>query len=269
MKRSILVLLCMALGIFVVSSAMAYTPGAGVPGSPHDLSLGHQPSPADPLARICIFCHTPHHAYKLDVSQGGPGPLGSGDIAPADFDYLPLWNHMLLGNPYVGSYSPYYAGPGAPTVGPKATNATLGQPGGTSLLCLSCHDGSIAMNQYGTSSACTSVTGSDFMAGCMVIGLDGILQNHHPIGFNYVNVWGAGLVDDEIRDPNNTAYTLTPPVAGSMISTHLYGTGNTQMECGTCHSVHNTGNTGEILLWRSDASSALCLTCHAKGPYVP
>jgi hypothetical protein len=29
--------------------------------------------------------------------------------------------------------------------------------------------------------------------------------------------------------------------------------------------VHNTGNTGETLLWRSDKDSRLCLTCHGKG----
>ncbi|MFI5395332.1 MAG: cytochrome c3 family protein [Candidatus Binatia bacterium] len=46
---------------------------------------------------------------------------------------------------------------------------------------------------------------------------------------------------------------------------HLYGPGGTRMECATCHSVHNTGNTGETLLWRSDAGSRLCLTCHDKG----
>jgi predicted CXXCH cytochrome family protein len=41
------------------------------------------------------------------------------------------------------------------------------------------------------------------------------------------------------------------------------------MECGTCHAVHNKGNTGETLLWRSDFQSQLCLTCHDKGLYVP
>ncbi|MBI5506158.1 MAG: hypothetical protein HY899_15290, partial [Deltaproteobacteria bacterium] len=46
---------------------------------------------------------------------------------------------------------------------------------------------------------------------------------------------------------------------------HLLGAGNTMMECGTCHSVHNKGNTGESLLWRSDVNSQLCLTCHDKG----
>jgi predicted CXXCH cytochrome family protein len=46
---------------------------------------------------------------------------------------------------------------------------------------------------------------------------------------------------------------------------HLSGPGNTMLECSTCHSVHNRGNTGEYLLWRSDISSRLCLSCHDKG----
>jgi predicted CXXCH cytochrome family protein len=37
------------------------------------------------------------------------------------------------------------------------------------------------------------------------------------------------------------------------------------LECTSCHSVHNTGNTGERLLWRSDVRSQLCLSCHDKG----
>jgi predicted CXXCH cytochrome family protein len=40
------------------------------------------------------------------------------------------------------------------------------------------------------------------------------------------------------------------------------------MECSTCHSVHNKGNGGETLLWRSDQNSELCLTCHDKGLYT-
>ena len=40
------------------------------------------------------------------------------------------------------------------------------------------------------------------------------------------------------------------------------------LECASCHSVHNTGNDGESLLWRSDINSELCLTCHMKGTYT-
>ena len=53
--------------------------------------------------------------------------------------------------------------------------------------------------------------------------------------------------------------------AAGSVRDHLYGPGSTKLECGSCHSVHNTGNTGESLLWRSDQDSRLCLTCHAKG----
>jgi predicted CXXCH cytochrome family protein len=38
-----------------------------------------------------------------------------------------------------------------------------------------------------------------------------------------------------------------------------------QMECTTCHDVHNTKNEGEKFLWASDENSDLCMTCHLKG----
>jgi predicted CXXCH cytochrome family protein len=69
--------------------------------------------------------------------------------------------------------------------------------------------------------------------------------------------------DDEIR--NADAAMLTPT---TFVRDHLYGAGNARMECGTCHSVHNKGNAGERLLWRSDQNSKLCLTCHDKGLYT-
>ena len=73
-------------------------------------------------------------------------------------------------------------------------------PGSTSLLCLSCHDGSIAVNSYGNSPAQLSKsvsTGSAMMAPSYQIGTGKYLGNHHPIGFNYGNVQA---VDTEIRD---------------------------------------------------------------------
>ena len=82
--------------------------------------------------------------------------------------------------------------------------------------------------------------------------------HHHPIGFPYDAVQAA---DPEIRTSD------TELLAGDPVSNHLYGFDNT-LECGSCHSVHNTGNQGESLLWRSDQNSELCLTCHAKGYYT-
>ena len=52
-------------------------------------------------------------------------------------------------------------------------------------------------------------------------------------------------------------------MVGSVTISDLLWNGN--MECTTCHDVHNTKNTGEKFLWKSDAQSAFCLTCHLKS----
>jgi predicted CXXCH cytochrome family protein len=277
MKRLANGWLAVALGLFVAAAASAYTgsytPGAGINNTPHDLpntttGMGYQAAnPTDPLNRICIFCHAPHNTYRLHSANGGPGAgVGSGPEAPMAYDYLPLWNHALTQNLV---YQMYQNGPGAPQVGDKASQAieqfnALGtvSPNGTSLLCLSCHDGSVAVNVYGNADqpATSRSNGAAFIGAGYIIGKDAYLGNHHPISFDYDQAWVA---DGEIRDPG--AFNMT---ATTTVRDHLYGAGNTKLECGSCHSVHNTGNGGESLLWRTDAGSGLCLACHAKGTYV-
>jgi len=273
MKRYLQALCVVALGLFLASSAPAftgsYTPGTGINGTVHDLSAPNQAAhgmaytPADSLNRICIFCHAPHNTYKLTVANGGPGAgIGGGPEAPTDdFTYLPLWNHTLQSNT---SYAMYNNGPGAPQSGAKASQAMLNGmvPGSTSLLCLSCHDGQIAVNSYGNSSQLPGSIGAGgaFISSSYQIGKDRYLGNHHPIGFDYDAV-AAG--DPEIRGADVAQLTPT-----SFVRDHLLGAGNTLMECGTCHAVHNKGNSGETLLWRSDQNSELCLTCHDKGLYT-
>lgn len=254
------------VGVLVIAStAFAYTgsyvPGAGINGTVHDLSVAHNgmsytANPADPLNRICVFCHAPHNTYRLSAAGGGAGPQ-----ADASFDYLPLWNHTLQASV---AYSMYENGPGAPQIGSHASQAILNgmTPGSVSLLCLSCHDGSVAVNLYGNStqlSRSVSIGTSAISLG-YVIGKDKYLGNHHPIGFNYDIVQSG---DVEVRSADTVMLTPT-----TLVRDHLYGAWNTQMECATCHSVHNKGNTGETLLWRSDQNSELCLTCHDKGIYT-
>jgi len=269
MKKTLFLITLLACCLFVASGAIAYLPDSGVPGSPHDLTTGGSdfPSQSDTLNRICIFCHTPHNAYRLNAANSGLP--GGGPQAPDAYTYLPLWNHLLpSADP---TYALYYNGPGEPQsyTDPKSAQSIVlmsGQtaPGGTSLLCLSCHDGSISVNSYGNNTSqppsvqsYISNNGTIIGAG-YIIGQSMNLQNHHPVGFNYNTVQSI-----------DTAIALATAVdfnSGDPVSNHLYGAGNTMMECGTCHSVHNTGNSGETLLWRSDGNSALCLTCHIKGP---
>ena len=262
MRSNVLGVLVAACGLILAGNAMA-APGDGINGSVHDLAVGiYAANPPDnQLAdatkpRICIYCHAPHNTYKLSPANLGPGAAGAGPQAPDAFNYLPLWNHDLTTN--YAAYTMYFSGPGRPLTGPKALQAFNAMtPGSVSLLCLSCHDGSVAVNAYGNndqlqrshSGGGTPITNQRY-----IIGKDNYLGNHHPIGFNYAAV---SAVDTEIRD----ASLATMGTAGT-VADHLY---NSKMECATCHSVHNKGNTGESLLWRSDAASRLCLTCPNKG----
>ena len=265
MKRFAMGMLTVVLGLSAASPVLAYTgsypPGAGINGTVHDLSTVHNgmnyvASPTDPLKRICIFCHAPHNTYRLSTATGGAGPQAS-----AAFDYLPLWNHMLQA---VTVYTPYENGPGAPQSGSHASQAILNGMtiGGTSLLCLSCHDGSVAVNAYGNGDQKSQSSGGLAISPAYQIGKDKYLGNHHPIGFNYDTVQ---LGDTEIRSADTAQLTPT-----TFVRDHLYagsGGASANMECGTCHAVHNKGNAGETLLWRSDQNSELCLTCHDKGLY--
>jgi predicted CXXCH cytochrome family protein len=263
----------LALGPLAMAYTGTYTPGAGINLTPHDLGTVHNGMnytavPPDPVGgRICIFCHAPHNTYRLSPANGGPPPgIGAGPQAADEFTYLPLWNHTLP-NP-VPNYEMYNNGPGAPQVGPKASQAMQQgflQPGSVSLLCLSCHDGSIAVNSYGNvdQPPSSQSTGTTVIAPGYQVGQDFYLGNHHPISFDYDLAWAG---DIEIRDPDVTNMTPT-----TLVRDHLFGNGlggSTYLECASCHSVHNKGNSGEMLLWRSDQNSELCLTCHDKGIYT-
>lgn len=293
MKKLLLMVLCLAIVVLSASMVWAfgslYTPGVGINNTVHDIPVvGY--APADPNARICIYCHAPHNSIKLSVANGGNPLGGGGAAAPDQYDYLPLWNHQLT----LQTYDMYYNGPGEPAAGAHRSQAidlfsSLGStgPGGISLLCLSCHDGTIAVNAYGMGydgSAPTQPSGSYPTGASSTIDLAyqigglGNLQNHHPVGFSYTDArtGGGGLsaADSELRNETTTNMNILNGT-NVTIAEHLYtGSGaslsrctSNCMECGTCHSVHNKGNSGERLLWRSDNNSRLCLTCHDKGTY--
>ncbi len=134
---------------------------------------------------------------------------------------------------------------------------------GVSLLCMSCHDGVTAVNAYSQTSgsvlnAVANTAGSNIDPSKSSAGFKGDMNNHHPMGFQYVAVQ---VVDAEIADPN----TVMVPNTSTTIADLLYGPNHT-MECVTCHDVHNTQNEqdAERFLWRSDNQSNFCLTCHLK-----
>jgi predicted CXXCH cytochrome family protein len=249
MKKHLWFILAICM-LFVASIAMA-APGDGLPGNgikltAHDLSSNTAWGPTfgdtteqAGLDRICIYCHAPHNTLKLADAAG--------------INYLPLWNHNVTVQTYA-MYSPGTDLPSDPNHQSKAAELLVGQnrPGGVSRLCLSCHDATVATNAYGQYGASSKGAGNKFVTGAFIIGGNGDLSNHHPIGFDYDI---AQASDDELA-PKVTQ------MGNVKIQDLLWAN---KMECTTCHDVHNTKNQGEKFLWISDANSNFCLTCHLKN----
>mgnify|MGYP003574051340 CR=1 FL=1 len=162
----------------------------------------------------CGTCHIPHNADAVTVGA----PLWSHDISSAGF------------TSYTGT----------------DMDATTGAPSGTSLLCLSCHDGTVDLDAHDQKAGVATVLK---MTGSALVGTD--LSNDHPVSFTWVNE--AGL-----HDPTATLSGLGANIDDDM----LFGAGNDQMECASCHDAHNDANGS--FLRKSNANSALCLTCHNK-----
>lgn len=213
----------------MVMGFMGGTAWAGViAGTAHDLSgAGYSGG------QICVVCHTPH----------------GGNTTVTD---APLWNHAVTTATYtLYSSSTLNAGP-------------MTQPSGVSKLCLSCHDGTVAVDSFG------GATGTNFMTGPEAVGRadQGSLANDHPIGF----VYDAALVTlDGSLHPTTNPVTIgtggSRTRTGTIANQLLF---NGRLECASCHDVHNTFTAsngtggGAPLLRITKAGSTICLTCHNK-----
>jgi hypothetical protein len=247
--------------------------GSGIVGTSHDLS-GNGTSASfittdtdkDAQSRICVFCHHPHNTKKAADMAGG---------------YSPLWNREMS----TRTFAAYNNGGFENTTGtPHALNAIMADTGlsGVSLLCMSCHDGAVAMNAYSVTTGSSRDNAPTILDsyGKNQITNDGSgrgaaflsdMSNHHPMGFDYRAVQ---RIDNEIA-PVTTVMVPAgitqaggdPAATGTTIADLLDGTnGSGYMECVTCHDVHNTQNAkgAERFLWRSNNKSNFCLTCHLK-----
>jgi predicted CXXCH cytochrome family protein len=203
----------LAAGFLAILASAAMARG-DMAGTAHDFA-----SKGWSGGRTCTVCHTPHGA---DIA----GVKGA-----------PLWGHKTTSASYALYSSPTLrAQPGQPThFGSK--------------LCLSCHDGTVALDSFG------GAAGSAYMTGARLVGTD--LRGNHPIGFVYDSALAS--VDKGLCNPD----TKTTALGNTITRDLLFGTGN--LECASCHDVHNAASAGNSHLLRVTADgSALCLTCHNK-----
>lgn len=180
--------------------------------SKHNLSVsGPGNIKAITETEICIFCHTPHNSSPQK----------------------PLWNK---GDPGL-NFTLYTS---------STTNATIGQPDGSSLLCLSCHDGTIALGNVLSRSTSILFTGGITTMPSGHSNLTKDISDDHPISF----IYNSSLVsiDGQLNSPSG----LTGPVRLE----------NEKVQCISCHDPHN--NQFEKFLVASNQYSILCLYCHDR-----
>ncbi len=207
--KKIQISLLVVLALLVLQTGYSQT----IVGSKHDFSA--QTWNTSVGGQICIVCHTPHNA-SLTVSDA------------------PLWNHQTTSTTFT-----IYAS--------STTNATIGQPDASSKLCLSCHDGTVALENFGT-----TTTGTHFIGGVYNLGTG--LNNDHPVSFTYDAA--LATADGGLKNPATAPSGLGGTIAQNML---IGG----KLQCASCHDVHNTSGQVKLLI-KANTASALCLTCHSK-----
>ncbi len=218
-------------------------------GSKHDFTGLNERAGVDAMEGLaytdygnpCVYCHLPPEEADTDSELLG-GIEGWNRFAPAE-----------------GHYTPYTS---------ATLDAQLQTPGSISLLCLSCHDGTMALDMVifkpgnfrneDDAALHMRMNSADELTSCgkchngftahditpKVLGTD--LSDEHPISIQYA---GFNWRDKDFKLPQQPS--------GFSNGVRLYD-GN--VECASCHDVHNS--TNELLL--TVRRDILCDTCHTK-----
>lgn len=209
----------LAVGV-AASGCLGVLALADIEGSSHDFSNSSWAG-----GEICKPCHTPHFA---DTEVGF------------------LWAHEMSTQVYT-------------LYGESEANSS---PGGVneldqfSRMCLSCHDGTIALNDFHNGGGPPI-----FIDEHAQIGGDGNLSDDHPIGVtaNYPTGGNSGL-----NVPTLTTSGFWGFGGGFFPEIPLFPFNNEQVvSCSSCHTPHAKAGI-DHLLRRDNQGSQLCLTCHIK-----
>ena len=191
-----------------------------IAGTAHDFS-SETWAPAE--NKMCAVCHASHQASSIPSA--------------------PLWNHESTA---VAGYTTY----SSPTFDSQG-GTTITDPAASSKLCLSCHDGTVALENFGGVTTGSSFINSSYRIG----GASGDdLSNEHPISFDYTTA--LATLDGGLHDPSTSNSGLGGTIAADM----LFGN---KLQCASCHDVHNKYGVNKLLKM-DNTSSQLCLTCHDK-----
>ncbi|HEY3360091.1 MAG TPA: cytochrome c3 family protein [Polyangia bacterium] len=206
--------------VLALAAAAGSAARAGISGTKHDLSVsGPGPIKSTAETETCRFCHAPHR--------------GAGQ--------RPLWNRRDPGSVFRRSnamtFDAFY-GTDAPA------------PDGASLMCLSCHDGTIAVGAvvHGATAGSAPAIPSTSRA---YIGRD--LSGTHPVSFVYT---------DELVARNNQKDMPLRSVAEVRAAKALDA--RDKVQCTSCHDPHSDANRGAsgVPFYRGAEFSEVCARCH-------
>jgi len=234
--------------VAVLSPAAAF---GAVSTTQHNLSVSGPNTAvrATTEAGICVFCHTPHGANQQRA----------------------IWNHVVSGN---ASFN--WGGTTQTTTGTPLPTA-LASFSSTTLKCLSCHDGSVALgsvtNAGGGVAGVIALGGThqtggllNGTAGANRVGFGGNLSGNHPVGIPYAGQTGssatvAGNYAAVVVGGTCTSASGTCTAVSNAINlTNVAGV--RQVDCTSCHDVHGTALPHMLTV--TDAASAVCLACHLQ-----
>ena len=264
-------ILVLAFGLIGVSTYVAAQ--SDIRSTKHNLSKYKTINPlvtntntvrATDETQVCVFCHTPHGANTSAKT--------------------PLWNRSVA-----TSYTMYSS---SSLDAKSIADGFSLQPGGSSLLCLSCHDGMIALGNVNVLPRNTGTTVGPIagLSGTMAtlgagsgsntgftrhLGTD--LSNDHPISITFNDT--LALADKELAYPGTESTLIGIRSSGvrptlPLEKTHATNTSAGQVQCATCHDPHITKDrflrlnrfqvvppTGGAFIATDDQ---ICLACHRK-----
>lgn len=216
MRIIMITFLSFAATLFIASE-IAAGPGS-IRNTKHDLSAtSNAEIKSTNETRICIFCHSSHNSSK----EG------------------PLWNHETTAP---GKFKTY-------------KRATLEnspeQPGGSTRLCLSCHDGTIAVGAIKNKSRPIDLknTGSrGEIPSTRKANFGTDLSGTHPVSVKYDQANALGT--KHLRWPPFDAEKKVGPDA------------NGYVQCTSCHDPHDDSKSEKYPFWKKRKFEEVCLVCH-------
>ncbi|MCP4900632.1 MAG: hypothetical protein GY906_27020 [bacterium] len=210
-----------------LSSLSTFAQQGSVVDTVHNLSIsGPGAIRSTSEDEVCKFCHIPHTAVVA----------------------TPLWGHAL-------SNVQRYEVAAVRTDEDRAVYAP--QPDGSSRLCLSCHDGTVALGDVAGEREPIRMAGSQMLVRGRggYIGTD--LSGSHPISFV--------VPESDISGPGGDRDIGTRPLSAIKDDFFVKLDEDGKMQCTSCHDPHRDENfrPGKVPhFWVKSTVEEVCLTCH-------